>query len=98
MKYLKKYSELSESFFDFNFGRPTATKAAQDSLRGTGVSGYKRGDQNYGETPDPKKEVVIFQGREFTQDQIEYADYNDLGEIPRIEGDKLIIANPVWEM
>jgi len=98
MKYLKKYSELSESFFDFNFGRPTATKAAKDSLRGTGVSGYSRGDQNYGEAPDPKKEIVIFQGREFTQDQIEYAEYNDLGEIPRIEGDKLIIANPVWEM
>lgn len=98
MKHLKKFSEISEGFFDFNFGRPTAKKAAEDSMRGTGSSGYTRGDQEYGKDPDPSKEAVIFQGRQFTQDQIEYADYNDMGEIPRIEGDKLIIANPVWEM
>jgi hypothetical protein len=41
---------------------------------------------------------VVFNGQEFYPDQIEYAEYGDLGEIPRIENGKLIVANPGWSM
>ena len=40
----------------------------------------------------------MFNGQKFSQDQIEYADINDFKEIPRIEGDMLIIANPNWSL
>jgi hypothetical protein len=43
-------------------------------------------------------EYIMFNGQKFYPDQIEYADYQDLGELPRIENGKLIIANPAWSM
>ena len=38
----------------------------------------------------------MFNGKKFYNEDIEYADNSDLGEIPRVEGGKLIIANPMW--
>jgi hypothetical protein len=38
----------------------------------------------------------MFNGKKFYDEDIEYADNQDLGEIPRIERGKLIIANPNW--
>ena len=40
----------------------------------------------------------MFDGERFSQDQIEYADYNDTGRIPRVEDGMLIIANPNWSL
>jgi hypothetical protein len=46
----------------------------------------ERGGDNY----------IMFNGEKFFPDQIEYADYQDLGDLPRIEDGKLLIANPSW--
>ena len=39
---------------------------------------------------------IMFNGKKFYDEDIEYADNQDLGEIPRVENGKLIIANPNW--
>jgi hypothetical protein len=90
MKYINKFEELSESFWNDNFGKATVKDEAHDSLMGKGFSHTK----NY----DAGEVAMVFNGQEFYQDQIEYADYGDLGEIPRIEGGKLIVANPAWNL
>jgi hypothetical protein len=89
MKHIKKYTEMSESFWSDTFGNPEVKTAARDALRGKGYSHTAK---------DERGEAIIFNGQEFYPDQIEYADYNDTGEIPRIEGGKLIITNPAWSM
>jgi hypothetical protein len=38
----------------------------------------------------------VYKGEKFYPDQIEYADYQDLGDLPRVEDGKLLIANPAW--
>jgi len=43
-------------------------------------------------------DYIMFSGQKFYPDQIEYADYQDLGDLPRIEDGKLIVANPAWSM
>jgi len=88
---------LTEGFFDDIFGRPDVDRATRDSMRATGVSGRGRKDSNYGSEPKPEDEYVVFQGQQFSPDEIEYASYDDLGEIPRIENGKLIVTNPAWE-
>jgi hypothetical protein len=89
MKHIKPFEEITESFWNDNFGKPTVKDAAHDSLRGQGWSHTSK---------DEKGEAIIFNGQEFYPDQIEYAEYGDLGEIPRIEGGKLIVANPGWNV
>jgi hypothetical protein len=93
MKHLKKYEEISkvnEGFFDRLFGRPTIDDAAHDHKRGQGWShrGKDEDERNY----------IMFQGQKFYQDQIEYDDYNSTKPIPRVENDKLIVANPAWSL
>ena len=93
MKHLKKYTELNktnESFWNSIFGKPNVDDAAHDSLRGKGFShrGKEDNDMNY----------IMFNGQKFYPDQIEYDDPNSTKEIPRIEGGKLIIANPAWSL
>ena len=90
MKHIKPFEELTESFWNDNFGKPTVKDAAHDSLRGQGHSHTKKSDSG--------EQAVVFNGQEFYPDQIEYAEYGDLGEIPRIENGKLIVANPGWSM
>lgn len=90
MKHIKKFSEISESFWSDIFGKPTVKTAAHDQLKGQGFSHMTKDEEG--------ENAIVFNGRKFYPDQIEYAEYNDLGEIPRIEGDKLIIANPTWSM
>jgi hypothetical protein len=84
-----------EGFFG-NFGRwfnkPTAKDAAKDALRSKGYSEMGRDD----ESGDENSYYTVFNGEKFYPNQIEYADNNDLGEIPRVENGKLIIANPMW--
>lgn len=93
MKHLKKYHEIeqvSENFWNRIFGKPTVDDAAHDSLRGKGFShrGKEDNDMNY----------IMFNGRKFYPDQIEYDDPHSTKAIPRIEDDKLIIANPAWNL
>ena len=82
-------AEVNESIWSSIFGKPTVKDAAHTSLRGQGYSHIgKEDDQNY----------IMFNGQKFYPNQIEYADYQDLGELPRVENGKLLIANPAWSM
>lgn len=89
--------ETKEGFFDDIFGKPDVDRAVKDSMRATGSSGRGRRDSNYGEDPKPEDEYVVFRGQQFSPDDIEYASYDDLGDLPRIENGKLIVTNPAWE-
>jgi len=89
---------LTEGFFEDNFGMPDVDRATRDSIRATGASGRGRRDSNYGEEPKREDEYVVFDGQEFGSDDIEYASYDDLGDLPRVENGKLIVTNPAWEL
>ena len=80
--------ETKESFWDLNFGRPTVDDAAKTHLKKHGYShiGKEEEGDNY----------VMFNGQKFFPHEIEYAGYQDLGDLPREEDGKLIIANPAW--
>ena len=93
MKHIKRFEELSEGFWSDNFGKPTVGDAAHDSLRGQGWSARGKDDEERS-----GEHYVIFNGKKFFPEDIEYAEYQDLGEIPRVENGKLIIANPAWSM
>ena len=84
-------TEMNESFWTSIFGKPTIDKAAHDSLRGLGYSHTGRGERD-------EDNYIMFDGNKFYPDQIEYDDYQSTKPLPRIEGDKLIIANPAWSM
>jgi hypothetical protein len=92
MKHLKKYqnnnSKINESFWNSLFGKPTVDDAAHDSLRGQGWSHRGKDEENY----------IMFQGQKFYPDQIQYDDAYSTKQIPRVEGDMLIVANPAWSM
>jgi peptidoglycan hydrolase-like protein with peptidoglycan-binding domain len=79
---------INEGFFDKLFGKPTVDDAAHDSVRGQGWSHRGKDEENY----------IMFKGEKFYQDQIEYDDYDSTKPIPRIEGEKLIVANPAWSL
>ena len=81
MKYIKTF----EGLFSWLSG-DKVSDASHDSLRGKGFSHRGKDEKNY----------IMFNGQKFYDEDIEYADYQDLGEIPRIERGKLIIANPNW--
>ena len=84
---------VKESFWSDNFGKPSIEKAAHTSLRGTGVSSTGKDDTNADD-----HNYVKFDGQKYYEDDIEYAEYNDTGKLPRLEDGKLIIANPAWSL
>ena len=94
MIHLKKYdqqvkSKVNESFWNSIFGKPTVKDAAHTQLKGQGHSHIgKEDDSNY----------IMFNSQKFYPSQIEYADYQDLGQLPRVENGMLIIANPAWSL
>lgn len=85
--------EENEGFWSDIFGKPSIDDAKHTSMRGTGVS--MSGKDN----PEDQNHIyTVFKGQKFYDDDIEYADYQDLGDLPRIENGKLIIANPAWSL
>ena len=62
--------------------------ASHSYLKSKGFS--HRGKEESGEF------FIMFDGEKFYEGDFEIADYNDTGDIPRVEGGKLIIANPAW--
>ena len=81
---------VKEGLFNF-WKKPSLDQASDDSVKGHGHS--HRGNDDLA---TPAGEYIMFNGQKFSQDEIDYADYNDLGKIPRIEDGMLIIANPNW--
>jgi hypothetical protein len=81
---------IQESFWNSIFGKPSIGDAARTQLKGQGHShtGREETGENY----------LVFNGQKFYPNDIAYADYQDLGELPRVENGKLIIKNPAWEL
>ena len=92
-KVINEKEEVGEGFFDRVFGRPSIKDAAHTAKRGTGHSHTGKDDSSSRE-----HDYITFEGQKFSQDDVEYADYHDLGKLPRVENGKLIIANPAWDL
>ena len=89
VKRVIKESEIEESYWDRIFGRPEAKDAAYSALKSKGFSHMGRDDDS---------QYTMFDGQKFYEDDIEYANPYDTGDIPRVENGKLIIANPAWSL
>jgi len=87
---VKESSEMEESYWDKIFGKPESQDAARSAMKSKGFS-------HTGKDDDESK-YTMFDGQKFYEDDIEYADPYDTGDIPRIEDGKLIIANPAWSL
>lgn len=85
--------EVKESFWNNIFGNPTIDDAAHTQLKGQGYSYRGKDDEKR-----PDENYLVFQGQKFFPEQIQYADYQDTGNLPRVEDGMLIIANPTWSM
>lgn len=90
---VEEKEEENEGFFDDVFGKPKVKDAARTALKGTGHSHTGKDDSSSDE-----HDYITFNGEKFSQDDIEYAGYHDMGKLPRIENGKLIIKNPAWEL
>lgn len=88
-----KKNNVNESFWTSVFGEPTVRDAADTQLKSQGYSEIGRDDEER-----KGDNYLVFNGQKFYPEQIEYAGYDDLGDLPRIEGDKLIIVNPAWKL
>jgi len=84
-------STTNEAWNSFLRG-PKTDDASHDSYRSRGFS-QSGTDDLQGTNP---QNYVMFNGRKFYNDDLLFASHGDTGEIPRIEGDNLIIANPTW--
>jgi RNA binding exosome subunit len=71
-------------------GFDTMGDAAHSAFKSKGYS--SRGKDDEGEF------YIMFDGEKFYEGDFKIADYNDTGDIPRVDGGKLIIANPAWGM
>ena len=78
---------IDEGFMDKLFGKPDIKDAQHDQLRGQGHSHMGKEDDGM---------YIVFNGNKYYEGDFEYADYNDTGNIPRVENGKLILANPMW--
>jgi hypothetical protein len=81
--------ETKENFWDLNFGRPTVDDAAKTHIK-------KHGYSHIGKDEEEGDNYIMYKGKKFFPHEIEYAGYQDLGDLPREEDGKLIIANPAW--
>lgn len=88
-----KESALQESFWNSIFGKPSIGDAARSSYKGKGFSHV--GKEN---TTDKEANYIMFDGQKFYPEDIVYDDYDSTKPLPRVEGGKLIIANPAWSL
>ena len=90
MKHIKGFNNfkvINENLWSRLFGGDKVSDAAEDSLRGQGFSHRGKDEQKY----------IKFQGKKFYEGDIEFDDYQSTKPIPRIERNKLVIANPIWK-
>jgi hypothetical protein len=90
-KVIKETEEVDENIWHSMFGKPGIKDASASSLRGKGYA-YT------GKNEEDETQWISFRGQKFKEEDIEYADPYDTGEIPRIENGKLIISNPAWRL
>jgi len=72
------------------------TASGFDSMGDVAHSSLKSKGHSHRGKDDEGEFYIVFDGEKFYQDEFKIADYNDTGEIPRVEDGKLIIANPAW--
>ena len=83
MKHVRNFNEFSEINEGIMSALAKLFKRDKDTVKASGNATVSDNS-------------VTFQGKKFTQDQIEYDDYSSTKSVPRVEGGKLIIANPFW--
>ncbi len=74
------------------FGEPDVKDAARSAYKSQGHSMMGSDDEKR-----KGEYYMVFNGEKFFPDQIDYADYNDLGDLPRVENGMLIVPNPAWQ-
>jgi hypothetical protein len=84
-------SDINESFWNSIFGKPTIKAATRDALKTQEFSVRGEGERS-------EDNYIVFNGKKFYPDQIQYDDYHSTKELPRVEGNLLIIANPAWSL
>jgi hypothetical protein len=72
------------------------TSSGYDSIKDVAHSSFKSKGHSHRGKDDEGAFYIVFDGEKFYEGDFEIAGHNDTGEIPRVEGDKLIIANPAW--
>ena len=72
------------------------TASGFDSMGDAAHSALKSKGHSHRGKDDEGEFYIVFDGDKFYEGDFELADYNDTGDIPRVEDGKLIIANPAW--
>ena len=72
------------------------TASGFDRMGDAAHSSFKSKGFSHRGKDDNEEFFIMFDGEKFYEGDFEIADYNDTGDIPRVEGGKLIIANPAW--
>lgn len=83
-------SKVEEGFWSSIFGDPTVDDATRSSFKSQGWSHMGRDEK--------EKNYVVFNGKKFYPEEIEYDDVYSTKDVPRIENGKLIVANPAWSL
>jgi RNA binding exosome subunit len=72
------------------------TASGYDSIGDVAHSSLKSKGHSHRGKDDEGAFYIVFDGEKFYEGDFEIAGHNDMGEIPRVEDGKLIIANPAW--
>ena len=72
------------------------TASGYDSMGDASHSALKSQGHSHRGKEESGEFFIMFDGEKFYEDDFMIADYNDTGDIPRVENGKLIIANPAW--
>ena len=72
------------------------TASGFDSMGDVSHSALKSKGHSHRGKDDEGEFYIVFDGEKFYEDDFEIASHDDMGEIPRVEDGKLIIANPAW--
>ena len=72
------------------------TASGYDSMDDAAHSALKSKGHSHRGKDDGGEFYIMFDGEKFYEGDFKIADMNDMGDIPRVEDGKLIIANPAW--
>lgn len=101
-EFRKKVREFKNSHLDINdipfgvYDIKEHTASGFDSIGDASYSAFKSQGHSHRGRDDEGESYIMFDGEKYYVEDFKIADYNDMGIIPRVEGDKLIIANPAW--
>ena len=82
LRSIQNRKQIQEGLFDF-FGKMFSKGKSSKPQSSDNISSSNKG--------------VYFNGKMYTPEKIEYDDFNSTKTTPRVEGGRLIVANPYWE-